>query len=283
MINPKIGVSILLGGIVAIVIIYQHSEITRLTEANKKLSNQVVTALARPIPTPLKDEPKDRKMSVTFEERAGLLEKVTRVERELSISKAWLQASQSNYLDLASRFQKTLKDIAPLWTPEETATYLGDLQRRYSLFRKKFPSPPPIESLEYPAYAEILKGFNDETNSIMDAVQFEKTLGLDNPEGAASSKALMMKTALALNDTQAARVKEIFRKYYTEAALANLMIENKPKTNAEYWTSQRGNLDQRFKNEVLPLLTSEQQTQFSTVYKWDGLWLTSFGETTHIQ
>jgi hypothetical protein len=208
-------------------------------------------------------------------------DKLSRAEAELNESRARLQSLGTSYMKLVKRFQRSLKEIAPLWTPAETAEYVGSLQREYFAFCSRFPEAPPVGSPEYAEFDQLKSEFREASNALVEAGDIPKMLGMDQPKTFSSTKAAIAQASLGLSASQTQQVESAYSRYYQEAQQYGLAWEKTSPPNKSAWEAQRKAMDVRFREELRGYLSPAQQQSFDTNFKHDGLWLTTFGDLAY--
>lgn len=201
--------------------------------------------------------------------------------KELEKYRSQLRVVSANYTSLAKRFQKALKDIAPLWTPSETAEFIGTLQRDYFEFCKRFPTPPPYGSADYAEFEEMKAYFTEATNALVEAGDIPKMLGVDKPQTFSQSKAGIARASLGLSEVQTKQIESLYLRYYQEAQRLGLAWKTSDTKDKVHQSQQRQIMDSRFRQELRGLLSNDQLPVFETNFQHDGLWLTTFGDLAY--
>lgn len=247
-------------------------------QISRDLSHQNVTAEPVKLPPVAEREPPASRFDSLQSETA---DRLSRTAAELEESRARLRSLGTSYMKLVKRFQSSLKEIAPLWTPAETADYVGSLQREYFAFCSRFPQAPPIGSPEYAEFEQLNSDFREATSALVEAGDITKMLGADQPETFAQSKAAIAQASLGLSAVQTQQVQLAYSRYYQEAQQSGLAWEKTAPQDKSVWEAQRKAMDARFRQELRGYLSPDQQGSFDTNFKHDGLWLTTFGDLAY--
>jgi RNA polymerase sigma factor (sigma-70 family) len=195
-----------------------------------------------------------------------------------------LIAQQREHIaDLEQRLAKaeTLEVFIPL-TSDEVAKLAGDIRRRTLLFQETYPLVPRDTDHGYDRYLfDLRELLVDSVPLQAQAIVAQRQVG--TAAGAADFQAAYLKTALKLDDTQAAEVHRLLLAGYTTFFERNYPSAGRPSENPDAWWSGRRQLNRETTAAIAAQLSPMQQAYFRQIAADYLMFYTNFSYPSGVQ
>lgn len=250
-----------------------------LPQASPALGEAPAVAPSATAPPPLARAEEDQDREITQLNAA-----IVQLKREVAQKDEQLSLIESLGKGLFDHFTTQIDDDAKqgvrrsaFESLEETARFMGELSRRSFAMRKRFRSPPALNTPEREEYDRLKAEIMRDAALVLQDTRMLAAFQNADAKNVALTKALSTGTALALNAPQTAAVQMILESAYGEGFAQKLDQKNRPEKDAATWQKSRDDLARRAADQVRGILTPAQRADFDAMGGAGSFWSLSIG------